>query len=91
MKKILTIIAVLFTLNCSASVSRINKVTYDTTFVKCCNKHKKQYLSGKVVLSQDQWKLKMKRCRKWNVYRSFLIFFGIYVGMMFWVDSGLWY
>jgi hypothetical protein len=70
MKKILTIIAVLFTLNCSASTIRVN---YDTTLVKCCEKHRTQYISGDVVLSKEEWQVKAKKCVKKRLFRKLLI------------------
>jgi len=87
MKKILTIIAILFTLSCSASTSR---VTYDTTFVRCCKKHRIEYVSGKVVLTKEQWKVKSKKCIKRRVFREFGLWVLCLGIMVLFVNSGMW-
>lgn len=84
MKKILTLIAILFTLNCSA---------YDTTQVKpktqttsCCKKHKSVINQMDSVTIE---KCRAKKVERKKIVRRSLLWVGVMAGLVIVVHTGV--
>lgn len=86
MKKLFTILAVLFTLSCSAQDTTQVSIKANTY---CRKKHKSLINRGVEVDSLTMQKCKVKKAKVRKAVRRGIIFVGVWVAMFFVVKSGV--